>query len=123
MYDYAAKLEQVTDGDTVRLTVDHGMHIRSSQAIRLLDVYAPESRDVGGFETRSFVAAWVFDHRHPRADGRPGPEWPLHVVTIKDATTFNRYIGTVTCSFCGQSLNADINVYVAAAGWGHGIGG
>lgn len=105
MYDYHANVERVTDGDTVRMTLDHGMHIRSSQAIRLADVFAPELGATGGVEARAFVSDWCTFH------GRG--VWPFLVVTHKDRQTFNRYVGIISCRDCRMVLNDDVNSYLA----------
>ena len=99
MYDYQAAVTHVTDGDTVRFLIDQGMYVRSEQAIRLKDVYAPEKSTPEGREARVKVADWVANHLHL---SKP---WPFHLVTEKDRQTFNRYVGTGTCSTCGESLN------------------
>jgi hypothetical protein len=116
MFDYQARLEAVTDGDTIRVLVDHGMFIRSTQAIRLLGVFAPERSQPGGRETTSHVIAWFDAHRHGPAT------WPLRLRTEKDKLTFNRYVGSVACAGCGECLNVSVTEYVAAAGWGGGTG-
>jgi endonuclease YncB( thermonuclease family) len=107
MYDYNASVERVIDGDTVRMLVDHGMYLRSSQSIRLIDVHAPELGDAGGPEARDFVNAWVAVHLHD-----PAAPWPFHLVTEKDKQTFNRYIGVISCKACGAVLNDDINAFL-----------
>lgn len=109
MYAYQAHLERVIDGDTVRLTVDLGMYVRSSQSIRLLGVHAPELSQPGGDKAKRFVREWM--------EGHDGDEpWNLMVVTEKDKQTFNRYIGTITCRTCGEVLNAAINEWLAGLG-------
>ncbi len=108
MYDYQAKLERVTDGDTVRYLIDMGMYVRSAHAIRLLGVFAPELNDPGGREARAFVSEWHAIHQHDESLAG----WPYLIVTEKDRQTFNRYIGVVTCMSCGAPLNDDVNTYL-----------
>lgn len=105
MYDYQSKVERVIDGDTVRMTIDHGMYLRSSQSIRLLGVFAPELSKPGGTNARSFVTNWFVDHNHHG-------EWAFLVTTEKDKQTFNRYVGVVTCRACAANLNDNVNVYL-----------
>lgn len=102
MFDYQAHVEYVHDGDTVRLLIDHGMHIRSSNNIRLKEVWAPElaTGEFGKIAT-DHVVKWVKDHLHDTH-----LEFPVKVVTEKDKQTFNRYVGTITCATCGDDLNA-----------------
>lgn len=98
MYTYRAVVTRVTDGDTVRFLIDMGMYVRTEQAIRLKDVYAPELSTQEGKDARDKVLLWVAEHRHDR-------EWPLVISTDKDKQTFNRYIGEVLCTQCATTLN------------------
>jgi hypothetical protein len=98
MFDYRAAVVHITDGDTIRLLIDMGMYVRTEQAIRLLNVYAPESSTSEGRIAKVQLTKWVTDHNH-------GETWPLQVVTQKDKQTFNRYIGEVTCLKCHDVLN------------------
>lgn len=107
MYDYQAAVEKVTDGDTVRFLFDHGMFIRSSHAIRLSGVNAPELNEPGGTDARAWVSAWLVHH------GLHGSmPWPFRVATEKDKQTFNRYIGVIRCATCTESLNDAANAYL-----------
>jgi micrococcal nuclease len=100
MYDYRARVERIVDGDTMIVTIDQGMNIRSSQSLRLLRVYAPErSSGKAGSDATHAVADWVAGHYESNAD------WALKVITHKDARTFNRYLAEVVCVGCGDSLN------------------
>jgi len=98
MYDYRATMTRVTDGDTVRFLIDMGMYVRTEQAIRLKDVYAPELSTPEGKDARDKVILWLGEHQH----GKP---WPYVIVTEKDKQTFNRYIGEVLCPQCAETLN------------------
>lgn len=106
MYDYLARIERVVDGDTVRVMLDHGMYIRSSNSIRLLEVWAPELNQPGGQDAKAAALQWVEGHTH-------GVEWPLRIVTQKDKQTFNRYVGEVSCATCGESMNAAMREFIA----------
>lgn len=110
MYDYQSKVERVVDGDTVRMTIDHGMFIRSSQSIRLLGVLAPELGKPGGTDARAFVIGWFSNHSHHSHHG----EWAFLVVTQKDKQTFNRYVGVVICQACQAVLNMDVITHLGA---------
>lgn len=113
MYEYRAGLERVVDGDTVRLLIDHGMYLRSSQSIRLFDVLAPEMSEPGGKESRQFVVDWFARHDHEAA-----PQAFGHLVTtVKDTQTFNRYIGKIVCRQCGNCLNEEIISYLEEKPW------
>jgi len=100
MYDYQARIERIIDGDTIIVTIDHGMNIRSVQSLRLLRVFAPErSTGQAGSDATHALADWVAGHHE--SDN----EWAIHVTTHKDSRTFNRYLAEVVCAGCGDSLN------------------
>ena len=44
MYEYAATVERVVDGDTIDVTLDLGFSIQYQARIRLLGINTPESR-------------------------------------------------------------------------------
>ena len=44
MYEYAAKVDRVVDGDTVDVTLDLGFSIQYQARVRLLGINTPESR-------------------------------------------------------------------------------
>lgn len=113
-HDFHARLENVTDGDTVELLVDSRCRNRSSPLIRLSDVYAPELKYTEGKAARQYVVDW-FGGMHVHTT-RPAvsPSWPWFVITEKDRQTFNRYIGVVWCRVCGASLNEDVNTWLAS---------
>lgn len=46
MWQYAARVDRVVDGDTLSVDVDLGFRVMTRQRLRLLDVDAPETRGV-----------------------------------------------------------------------------
>lgn len=122
MWDYRATVLKVKDGDTLRILLDRGFDETKSIDLRLLDTWAPEKREPGGPETRSFVTDWLNEH------DPDGDDWP-YVVTVErvkadthELSTLGRYVGTLTTPE-GASLNEAVNAFVAEQGYGHGIGG
>lgn len=117
MWDYRARVDRVVDGDTVDATLDLGFNINVHVSLRLLDTFAPEHDQPGGPETAAFVKAWLAKY--------PG-EWPLTVTTSRiksdahEQMSFDRYVALVTVGF--DSLNADVESFVKANGYGGGIG-
>lgn len=107
LWTYRARLVEVTDADTARLELDHGMCIRSLQSVRVRGVDAPELSTAAGRAAREFTKTWFRDHDH-------GDEWPFVVTTEKDRRSFARYVGHLTCGR-GHELAADL---IAA---GHGV--
>jgi micrococcal nuclease len=64
MYEYAAKIDRVVDGDTVDVTLDLGFSIRYQARVRLLGINAPESRTRDkaekalGLAAKDYVIDW-----------------------------------------------------------------
>jgi micrococcal nuclease len=58
MYEYAAKLNRVIDGDTVVLDIDLGFHVTITEHIRLLRVDCPELNTPEGKLARDFTVAY-----------------------------------------------------------------
>lgn len=91
---YRAKPIRAIDGDTVELLVDHGMHIHSTQRVRLQGVDAPElfrgteEERERGAAAKSFVEDWLSASVNT-------DDWPLLVHTNKDRQSFNRYVASV----------------------------
>lgn len=60
MYEYAAKLVRVVDGDTVRLELDLGFYQRrTEQPYRLLRINAPEMSTVEGTLARGALETFL----------------------------------------------------------------
>ena len=55
MFEYAAQLIKVIDGDTLRLNIDLGMRVHVIETVRLLRIDAPELGTVEGQIARAFV--------------------------------------------------------------------
>lgn len=124
---FRARLVEVHDGDTVRLSLDRGLDATETpEWIRLggptsasaLNVYAPELGDLGGRECEGAARSWL--------EAREGA-WPLVVETWKtrndtSKVTLGRYIGAVSDATTGESLNLVMSAYVKAHGYGGGIG-
>jgi hypothetical protein len=96
MWEYRARHIEALDGDTIRLLVDLGFHVRHQIDLRLLDVWAPELNQDQGPETRDVVESWL------DVAASTGLDWPLRIRTqINRATeptevrTFTRYVGDV----------------------------
>lgn len=88
MYEYAARLERVIDGDTIVLTFDLGFDVRFTHTVRLYGINAPEhDTDEGRAATRYLSRKLASPH------GRPVS---LLVRTIKDRTEkYGRYLAVV----------------------------
>lgn len=119
MWDYRAQVTDIHDGDTITVLLDTGFSNRRVEtALRLLDVYAPELSQPGGQECRNFVVTWIA-HRNTG-------EWPFVCTTARiksdahEVTTLGRFVGTLTSGI--ESLNDAITEFIAANGFGGGIG-
>lgn len=124
MWTYRAALIAVIDGDTLRLEIDLGFHVRTQQDIRLLAVSAPERDQPGGAEATQYVDEWL----HTAGGWLQDLRWPCLVTTSlnrnfepDERRTFTRYLGTVTDIVDGRILNADLADYLAQhPEWGSG---
>lgn len=99
-----AKLEEIHDGDTVKLRISCGFDIWAVHWIRLKDVWAPEVNDPGGPEATADCTGWFREQ---------APDGYVQVTTFRTSApleirfrqSFTRYIGIVT-AFNGSELNS-----------------
>lgn len=61
MNEYGCMVENVIDGDTLKLHVDLGFHIWLHVTVRLAKVNAPELLSIGGATSKAFVLAEIAD--------------------------------------------------------------
>ena len=120
MWDKRAKLLRVKDGDTVVVVLDQGFGDSKEVDIRLLGVWAPESNQTGGKETKEFVEGWFAK--------LPSIEWNFVVTTVrmktvdKEQKTFDRYVGFVTSQDGTDNLNTEVMEFIHSRGYGGGTG-
>lgn len=98
MYEYAATLGEVHDGDTMHFTVDLGFGIESNHPIRLDGVNAPELATPAGKASLAWVQAWFTQH--------PGP-YVLNTKKNHETEKYGRYLARVTAAD-GSVLNDDL---------------
>lgn len=91
LYWYRAKFVRAVDGDTIEVTVDHGMKILSDQHLRVKDINAPEMSGVKK-ESEEYKKGVIVRDR-VESLLRPNPILMIH--TEKDKLTFNRYVADV----------------------------
>jgi O-phosphoseryl-tRNA(Cys) synthetase len=124
MWDYRAALVEVHDGDTIVALIDQGLSGRQEEALRLLDVWAPELADPGGAETTEFVRGWFASVEARR-------RWPLEVWTVPttrkveptERRTLTRYEAIVLNIATRASLNEAVRGFLAGhPEWGGGTG-
>jgi endonuclease YncB( thermonuclease family) len=121
MWDRRARVVEHHDGDSVVAILDQGFGDTKKIDVRLLGVYAPELKQVGGPETSQFVTDWLAR--------QPLTEWPVVVTTARmkrsdrEQTTLGRWVATVTSLDGSENLNLDVIQFVAEQGYGGGIGG
>lgn len=120
---WRARLDEVHDGDSLRLTMDTGFDNTTRKWLRLRAVFAPELKQRGGPSTRDFVQKWLWQH----GKGLDSP-WPLEVDTYRtsggnDVKTLDRYLAEVRCAHDGSSLNAALGTFLAEhPDWPQGVG-
>lgn len=109
----------VHDGDSLIAALDVGFWAEKLVTIRLYNVFAPELAQPGGPECRNFALNWLLG-----TNAAAG--WPYLIDTVLDANghqveTFGRVVCIVR-STSGNSLNDDMNAFIDANNYGHGIG-
>lgn len=96
MYEYAARLTRVIDGDTADLLIDVGFHIHVAQRVRLRGVNCPEHGTLAGSNATAYTNQWLAQH---------GPDLTVH--TVLDRTEkYGRVLGRITAN--GRCLNDDL---------------
>lgn len=104
MFEYAAKVERVVDGDTLVLLLDLGFHVFARERVRLRDVYVAENNTIEGKRAAEFVRALV-----------EGKE--VVVNTHRDRSdSFGRYLADVRVG--DVDVNARLRVTFGSAGRG-----
>lgn len=98
MYEYAATLISIHDGDTLRLDVDLGFNLHNTNMdIRLYGLNAPELNTDAGKVALQFAKDWFV------ANGNT-----VILQSKKDKQEkYGRYLGIILASN-GKSLNADL---------------
>jgi len=88
MYEYAAKVSRVIDGDTVDVDIDLGLDTHVLTRLRLMGINAPEHGTPEGEAATEYVRNWVHNHA--------GPGGLVVVVTVKDRKEkYGRYLAYV----------------------------
>lgn len=62
MWNYAARLVRVIDGDTYELDIDLGFHVTMREHIRLLGIDCPEHGTPEGTAATAYAAGWFAAH-------------------------------------------------------------
>lgn len=107
------------DGDSLVAALDIGFRAEKLTTIRLFNTFAPELSQPGGPECHTFAINWLMGVA-------AGALWPFLVDTVLDGNgheieTFGRVVCIVR-SVNGNSLNDDMNAFIDANNYGHGIG-
>jgi micrococcal nuclease len=96
VYEYAARLVKVIDGDTVHLDVDLGFGIWMHQRIRLAGVNCPEHGTLAGDNATAYTTQWLAQN---------GPELTLRTV-LDRREKYGRYLGAIVAGT--HILNVDL---------------
>lgn len=106
MYEYKAKVVEVTDGDTVVCSVDLGFKIHHYIKLRLADINAPETRTTNleekerGLRSKLFLESLILNKE----------------VILKTSykKTFDRFVGTLYWDDGSHCIN--INQFMVSEG-------
>jgi micrococcal nuclease len=98
-YQYRAQCTNVVDGDTIDVTLDLGLHLTSTQRVRILGVNCPE---LHAKDTQTRLLAQdakvyteeILTELHEVAHDT-GNDWPFIITTTK-SDSFGRYLATVS---------------------------
>jgi endonuclease YncB( thermonuclease family) len=99
MYEYAAVLSSVHDGDTATFMVDLGFGIYSMHVVRFAGINAPELRTDAGKASLAWVYRWFAEN--------PGP-CVLRTRKGRETEKYGRYLAVVVSLLSGRVLNDDI---------------
>lgn len=122
MWDRRSEYLENHDGDTIKMTLDQGFGDTKLVDIRLLGVFAPELKQVGGIECQAFVQEWF------KAHAVKGTRWGFVTttarmkITDREQKTLDRYVGIVTSLDGTENLNLAIMQFIAANKYSSGIG-
>jgi len=83
------------DGTSLRVTLDHGMFLYATHAVRLTGVRADPK--VG-----ADVQAWLTEHA---GHEETVAAWPFVAFTERDHHAVGRYAGQLVCGVCHANLN------------------
>lgn len=120
MWDNRAQYVDNHDGDNATMILDYGRSLHQQLEIRLANVWAPELKDPGGIEVRTFVKRWFARYASPKW---PFIVWSHRMVEAdKEQMTFNRYVGTITTADGKRTLNTEVMAYIVQMGFTGGIG-
>lgn len=64
LYTYAAYVERVIDGDTIKVRLDLGFRVWARQTLRLRDIDCPETGTASGDEAKNFVRAHLKESQY-----------------------------------------------------------
>ena len=88
MFEYAAKVVDVIDGDTVKLDVDLGFSIRQRMSLRLYGINTPEvvgEQKAAGLAAKLFLTALLSNGSQAGPGGVICPNWiDVTIKTFKD---------------------------------------
>jgi micrococcal nuclease len=94
LYFYRAALGEVTDGDTIKVTIDMGQRVKRDIVLRFENINAPEmhgNTKAAGQTSKDAAAAWLAN-RH------------LVVRTYKDPGSYDRYTAEVFDAFTEEAF-------------------
>ena len=95
-FDYKnVKVISVRDGDSVTLEINVGFGFTFKDKFRLHGIDTWELKEDGGEEAKQFVLDWFEEH-------------PVIDVRSFKKGSFGRWICSISCANCGETLNAEL---------------
>lgn len=119
MHDRRAKYVENHDGDSVTMLLDQDFYDFKQINIRLANTWAPELKDVGGFEVANYVRTWFKAYDVTK--------WGFLVLTHrtrtdKETMTLGRYVADIMTIDEAFHLNSDVMKFIVDRGYTGGIG-
>lgn len=105
MYQYAAKVVRVVDGDTIDIVIDLGFKITTNQRIRLAKINTPETYNVKRDSEEYIKGLASKNHVIQRLEANNNE---IKVETDKDTGKYGRYIGMIWLADSDISLNDEL---------------
>ena len=105
MYQYAAKVERVVDGDTIDVVIDLGFKITTNQRIRLANINTPETYNVKRDSEEYKKGLASKNHVIQRLAAN---NYAIKIETDKDTGKYGRYIGMIWLADSETSLNDEL---------------
>jgi endonuclease YncB( thermonuclease family) len=106
MYEYAATIIEIVDGDTLKLDVDLGFKLRLRGTFRLARCNAPELLSIAGVQAKAFVIAQLKDVTNIRVETHRSEKYGRWLCEFRFQTAADKFTWHNLTDLLLQSKNA-----------------